>query len=209
MKLGNTIMPTFKRSDCEIINCDRVFQGYFAIDKFTVKHRLFSGGWSNEFQREIFERGNAAAVLLYDPDLQKVILLEQFRMGALASDRSPWMIEVVAGIIEQGETPEEVARRESVEEAGQEIDQIIEIGNIFSTPGGSTEQLFLYCARVDASDADGIFGLEHENEDIRVFTMNLDDVRNGLSEGLFENATSIISLQWLLLNLEKVHNAWK
>jgi len=207
--LGKKLIPTFKHSDCEITNSDRVFQGYFAIDKYTVRHRLFSGGWSNEFQREIFERGNAAAVLLYDPDLRKVILLEQFRMGALASEKSPWMIEVVAGIIEQGETAEEVARRESIEEAGQEIDQMIEIGNVFSTPGGSTEQLILYCARVDASNAGGIFGLEHENEDIRVLTMSLDEVRSGLDDGLFENATSIISLQWLLLNLEKVHNAWK
>jgi len=202
-------MQTFNHDDYEIKKRDRVFQGYFAIDKYTIRHRLFNGGWSNEFQREVFERGNAAAILLYDPDLQKVVLLEQFRVGALCSEKSPWMVEVVAGIIEQDETAEQVAIREAVEEAGQKIDQMIKIGDVFATPGGSSEQLALFCGKVDATGASGVFGLEHENEDIRVFTRDLDEVRDGLERGVFENATTIISLQWLLLNIEKVHKTWK
>ena len=118
------------------------------------------------------------------------------------------MLEVVAGIIEPGEMPHEVVIREAQEEAGQEINELIEIGHYFVTPGGSSEQLSLYCARVDASDADGIYGLEDEDEDIRVFTMSLDEVSKGLDDGVFENAMSIISLQWLLLNREKVHSSW-
>jgi len=200
-------MQTFKHADCEIKKRDRVFQGYFAVDKLTIRHKLFAGGWSNEFQREVFERGNAAAVLLYDPQLQKVILLEQFRVGALNSETSPWMIEVVAGIIEQDETARDVVIREAEEEAGQEIHELIKIGEVFTTPGGSSEQLVFYCAKADASNANGIFGLEHE--DIRVFTMDLDEIREGLEQGIFENAITIISLQWLLLNLEKVHKIWK
>ncbi len=202
-------MQTFKHKDYEIKQCDRVFQGYFAIDRYTLRHRLFAGGWSNEFQREVFERGNAAAVLLYDPDLKQVILLEQFRIGALSSEKSPWMIEVVAGIIEENETAEQVAIREAVEEAGQKVDNLIKIGQVFATPGGSSEQLLLFCAKADASSAEGIYGLEHENEDVRVFTMDLNEVREGLNQGVFENATAIICLQWLLLNIEKVHKAWK
>ncbi|MCP3674599.1 MAG: NUDIX domain-containing protein, partial [Gammaproteobacteria bacterium] len=106
-------MQTYGHEDYQIIEKERVFQGYFAIDRFTIRHRLFDGGWSNSFQREIFERGNAAAVLLYDPDLQVIILLEQFRAGALACEKSPWMLELVAGIIETGETPEDVVIREA------------------------------------------------------------------------------------------------
>ena len=201
-------MQTYGHEDYQIIEAERVFQGYFSINKLTIKHRLFDGNWSNSFQREIFERGNAAAVLLYDPDLQSVVLLEQFRAGALASETSPWMLEVVAGIIEAGETPEGLVIREAEEEAGQKISELIKIGEFFTTPGGSTEKLWLFCAKVDASDAAGVFGLENEDEDIRTFTMNLDEAEKGLNNGLFENATSIIALQWLLLNREKVHSSW-
>lgn len=201
-------MLTYTHDDYEILDRKRCYQGYFAIDKLTLRHKLFDGSWSAEFQREIFERGSAAAVLLYDPDLQQVVLLEQFRAGALNSDKSPWMIEVVAGIIEPGETPEEVVIREAEEEAGQNINDPVEILSYFSTPGGSSEALTLYCARVDASNAAGIYGLEHENEDIRVFTMSLDEVRQGLDNNLFENATCLIAMQWLLLNRDKLHKIW-
>lgn len=201
-------MLTFTHHDYQIVEKKRQFEGYFAVDQLTLKHRLFNGQWSPLFQREIFERGNAAAVLLYDPDLQQVILLEQFRVGAMSSARSPWMIEVVAGIIEDGETPQEVVIREAEEEAGQFITQLFEIGRYFSTPGGSSEKVTLYCARVDSSNAAGIFGLEDENEDIRVFTMGLSEVAKGLEENLFENATCLIAMQWLLLNTDKLAKMW-
>ncbi|PCJ50255.1 MAG: ADP-ribose diphosphatase [Gammaproteobacteria bacterium] len=197
-------MVTFVHKDYQVIDSKTVFQGYFAIEQVVLKHRLFNGGWSNTYQREIFERGDAAAVVLYDPCLEKVVLLEQFRPGAVSSTRSPWMIEVVAGIIEQGETAEGVARREAFEEAGQRIDDLITIGSYFTTPGGSSEKITLYCALVDAKDAGGIFGLEHENEDIRVFTLSLDEVSKGLEQGLFENATALIAMQWLVLNHQKM-----
>ena len=201
-------MQTFTHDDYQILERKRVFQGYFAIDQLTIKHRLFDGSWSNEIQRELFERGSVAAVLLYDPNLQKVLLLEQFRVGALASEKSPWMFEIVAGIIEHGESVQDVAIREAEEEAGQKISDLIEIGSYFATPGGSSERLTLYCARIDASDAEGIYGLKAEDEDIRVFTMDLEEVKKALDEGVFENATSLIALQWLLLNCEKVHKIW-
>jgi len=201
-------MTSFSDDDYQIIEKKTLFQGYFAIEEFTLKHRLFKGGWSDSFQREIFERGSAAAVLLFDPILQKVVLLEQFRAGALSSEKGPWMIEVVAGIIEQGETPEGVVIREALEEAGQVISDPVEIASYYSTPGGSTEKVTLYCARVDASNADGIFGLQEENEDIRVFTMDLEEVKKGLSQGQFDNSTCLIALQWLILNLEKLNEIW-
>jgi ADP-ribose pyrophosphatase len=201
-------MVTFVHKDFQIIDTKTVFQGYFSVEQVIFKNRLFKGGWSEAYQREIFERGSASAVILYDPSLEQVVLLEQFRPGALSSTKSPWMIEVVAGIIEEGETPEKVAIREAEEEAGQVIDNLIEIGSYFTTPGGSTEKITLYCARVDASNANGIFGLEDENEDIRVFTMTLDEVSKGLGDGLFENATALIAMQYILLNKQKLNELW-
>jgi len=201
-------MLTFTHDDYQILDRKRVFQGYFAVDEITLKHRTFDGQWSNRFQRELFERGDAAAVLLYDPILQQVVLLEQFRAGAMNSERSPWMLEIVAGIIDEGETAKEVVIREAYEESGQTITDPIEIGSYFVTPGGSSEKLTLYCARADASNAAGIYGLPDENEDIRVFTMTIDEVEKGLNDGDFENATSLIAMQWLLLNREKLHKIW-
>jgi ADP-ribose pyrophosphatase len=201
-------MTSFTHHDCEVLAKERAFQGYFAIDKYTIRHRLFNGGWSEPFSRELFERGHATAVVLYDPVRDEVVLLEQFRIGALGSERSPWMIEIVAGIIEPGETPEAVAIRECYEEAGQEVKQIEYIGKYFCTPGGSSESITLFCARVDSTEVAGVYGLEHEQEDIRVFTMPLSEVRKVINEDYFENATSLIGMQWLLLNSEQLKERW-
>ena len=197
-------MNQFSHDDYKILEKVRDFQGYFAVDTYQIQHRLFAGGWSEPFQRELFERGHAVAVLLYDPFRQEVLLLEQFRIGALTSETGPWMIEIVAGIIDKGEEAEQVAKRECFEEAGQTVTDLHYIGKYFCTPGGSSESIIMYCALIDSSDVGGIFGLDHEQEDIRVFTMTLDEVRDGLQSGLFENATTLIAMQWLLLNQEKL-----
>ncbi len=196
-------MNTFDHDDFEILGKERAFQGYFAIDTYRLRHKLFAGGWSEPFQRELFERGHAAAVLLFDPMRDEVVLLEQFRVGAITSDVSPWMTEIVAGIIENDESAEAVAIREAYEEAGQRISELHFISKYFSTPGGSSESITLFCATVDATDVTGIYGLDSEQEDIRVFTMTLAEIRAGLDSGAFENATTIIALQWLLLNRDK------
>ena len=197
-------MTQFAHNDFEIIAKERTYQGYFAIDTYRVKHRLFAGGWSQVFQRELFERGQAVAVLLYDPHRQQVVLQEQFRIGALNSDHSPWLIEIVAGIIEPEESAEQVAIRECEEEAGVRVTELEYIGKYFCTPGGSSETISLYYALVDSSNIGGIFGLDYEQEDIRVFTMPLADIRTALESGKIENATTIIALQWLLLNQDKL-----
>jgi len=201
-------MAQFDHKDFRIVEKIRTFQGYFAIDEYQIEHKLFNGGWSQTFSRELFERGDASAVILFDPEREAVVLLEQFRVGALNSEHSPWMIEIVAGIIEAGETSESVAIREAKEEAGQDIEQLEYIGKYYSTPGGSSESISLFCARVDSSSAGGVFGLEHEQEDIRVFTMTLNEVESGLNRGLIENATTIIAMQWLLLNHQRLKKQW-
>ena len=197
-------MNTFTHDDYQILDKKRAYQGYFAVDSYEIRHRLFNGGWSEGFRRELFERGDAVAVLLYDPVLEQVVLQEQFRIGALSSDKSPWMTEIVAGIIDPGETAEQVAIRECYEEAGQQVSDLIYVGKYFCTPGGSSESITLFCATVDSTQVGGIYGLEYEQEDIRVFTMPLEDVKNALQANEFENATTIIALQWLLLNKDNI-----
>ena len=169
-----------------------------------VRHRLFEGGWSQIIEREVFLRGNAVAGVMYDPKHQLIGLVEQFRIGAMDNATGPWLIEVVAGMIDKDETPVKVFTRELVEEAGFSSDQIHFICDYYSSPGGTTEKLSLYCALGDLSNIGGIHGLEEEGEDIRVCVLPQADVFEQLYNGRFNNAATLICLQWLMMN----HTQW-
>ena len=205
-----------KIDDVKVIEKTTPFSGYFRIDHYRLKHRLFEGGWSGEMEREVFERGHAVAAVLYDPDLDKLVLIEQFRSGALAAmsspwydeDFSPWLIEIIAGIIEEGETPEEVVRREAFEESGCEIKEIIPICHYLVSPGGSSESVFIYCSRVDASTADGIHGLDEEHENMRVLVASPTEAFQWLDSGKICNAMTIVGLQWFRMNHQNVREQW-
>ncbi|NIA67195.1 NUDIX domain-containing protein [Pelagibius litoralis] len=193
----------------EIIEKTTPFKGYFQVDSYRLRHRRFDGGWTREMSREIFERGHAAAVLLYDPQLDHVVLIEQFRLGALSAGFEPWLIEVVAGIIDPGETPEDVVCREALEEAGCEVTALQPVGRYLVSPGGTSETLALFCGRVDAARAGGIHGLEHEGEDIRVLTLPREEALLKLAEGAITNFTAVVALQWLALNYTEIMRKWK
>jgi ADP-ribose pyrophosphatase len=184
------------------------FQGYFRISEHRIRHSLFKGGVGPEIKREVLERGHAAAVLPYDPALDSVVLIRQFRPGAYVAGRHPWMWETVAGIIEEGETGEDLARREAQEEAGLDVGDLIPIHNYFSSPGGSSETTRTFCGRVDARAAGGVFGLAHEGEDILVRRFTLAEARAMLDRGEMGSASGIITLQWLLLNRDLVRARW-
>ena len=201
-------MSQYSIKDVKILSRKRSFQGYFAVDEILLKHRLFEGGWSSEVKRELFERGSAAAVILYDPKLEEVVLIKQFRVGALASKRSPWMYEIVAGIIEEGETADHVVQRESVEEAGLPLDGLYFIQDCFPSPGGCSECVSLYAGKVDASKAGGIHGLDEENEDILAERVSLETLKGYLDKGMIENLPCLAACQWLLLNRDKLHKLW-
>lgn len=190
------------RDDVEIVAREVVFQGFFAVDRLTLRHRLFAGGWSAVFSRELFRRGRSVGVLLFDPKRAQVVLVEQFRVGLLADERrSPWVVELVAGIVETGEQPDGVAAREAEEETGLVVDELTWICEYYNSPGGSDECINLFYGEVDASQAGGIYGLASENEDIRVVVLDLAEVWRRLDEGEFNNAMIIIALQWLRLRL--------
>lgn len=192
----------------EVAEKTTAYKGYFRIDRYRLRHRRFDGGWTHDLMREVFERGHAASVLLYDPDRDMVVLIEQFRPGAFAAGLDPWLIEVVAGIIDAGETPDGVVRREAREEADCEITDIKLIGTCLLSPGASTETCALFLGRIDAREAGGVHGLEHEGEDIRVLPMPADEAFALVDSGRVCNAVALISLQWLRIHRDAVRKEW-
>jgi ADP-ribose pyrophosphatase len=192
----------------DILERVTAFQGYFRVDRYRLRHETFDGGMSAEITREIFERGHAAAALPYDPVRDEVVLLEQFRVGAHAAGREPWMIEIVAGIIEDGETPESLVQREMLEEAGLTPLELEPMATILTSPGGASETVHFFCARIDSSDAGGLFGLDHEGEDIRAFVVPGNDVADLLTSGQVENGHAVLALQWFLLNRDRLRQQW-
>lgn len=191
----------------ELVHREVCYQGFFSLVRCTVRHELFSGG-SAEIVREVFERGDAAAVLPYDPELDSLVLIEQFRIGAIESPGGPWTLEFVAGVIEPGEDAEQVVRREAVEEAGCGIGTLEPIAEFILSPGGCSERIYLFCGRVDARDVGGLYGLAEEGEDIRAEVVSFDTAMAFLESGKVSSATTIIALQWLALNREKLRARW-
>lgn len=202
----NKLSVKFSQSDQKIISKERLYNGFFKIDRFNIQHELFAGGKSPVFTRELFERGEAAAVLLYDQVNDLVVLTEQYRIGAAfdTAQTTPWLLEVVAGIIEEGELPEDVARRESQEEAGCSITKLTHISSYWSSPGGTSEKIHLYCALIDSSGLGGLHGLAEENEDILVRLIPFSDAYLAIESGEINNAATIIALQWLKLHKEEI-----
>jgi ADP-ribose pyrophosphatase len=190
-----------------IINETICYEGFFSLKTIELKHTLYKGGWSNILTRELFHRGNCVAVLLYDPIRDEVVIIEQFRVGAIQFPDQAWLLEIVAGAIEIGETAEEVAYRESVEEAGCEIQELIKINDFFTSPGGTSELLTLFYGKVDTSRVGGIHGLEHEDEDISVTTMKFEKVYQLLLDGKILSAIPIIAIQWLYIHREQLRQA--
>ncbi len=194
-----------QRRDVELVEHETLCKSFFRLDKYRLRHRLFQGGWSGEIAREVFARGQAASVLLYDRDADKVVLVEQFRPGAYAAgDDTPWTLEAVAGILEPGEDVADLVIREAREEADITVEGLIQIPGIYPSPGGSDEYVWLFCGFADASGAGGVHGKDDEGEDIRVVVMDRGDAMSAIENGRINTAFTVVLLQWLALNLEKI-----
>ncbi len=193
--------------EVDIIKHEIVYDGFFRLEKFHLRHSLYAGGWSESMVREILERGHAVAVLPYDPVQDAVVMIEQFRIGALDTENA-WLLEIIAGMIEQGEEAREVAYREAQEEAGCQIQALEHIYEYHVSPGGSSERIILFCGKVDARGIGGIHGLASEHEDIKVTVMPTDEALNLLHNAQIRSATPIIALQWLAANRKRLRTAW-
>lgn len=209
MTRQNGLAVTYTKNDIEIIARETLYSGFFSLDLYRFRHRLFNGEMSGEVRREIFERGHAAVLLPFDPVRDEVVLVEQIRIAAYDSSESPWLLELVAGMIEEGESVEQVARREAVEEAGLDVGRVKKFMSYLASPGGTSERLYLMVGEVDATTAEGIHGLADENEDIRVHVVSREQAYQWVEEGKIDNAASVIALQWLQLHYQELMNEWK
>ena len=194
--------------EVEIVAREACFRGFYALDRVHLRHGLYRGGMGPVISRELFVRHDAVCVLPYDPQLDRVVLIEQFRIGALDKSTRPWLLELVAGLIDKDEQPEEVARCEAEEEADLQLTSLWPITRYYPSPGGSDERVHLYLGRCDSDGAGGIHGLAEEGEDIRVHVWPLDHALQAVRDGRIDNAASIIALQWLALNRAEVRTLW-
>lgn len=202
-------MAKLTHDDVEIVADKTVWQGFFRVRELRYRHRLFGGGWSAEVKRDLFARGAAVGLLPYDPLNDLILQVEQIRVGAFDHPDSPWVAELVAGIIDKDhERPDQVARREAVEEAGIEVGELEKVAEYYSSPGGCDEYFYLYCGSADLSSAGGVHGLEDEGEDIRAEVMSYAEAMAALASGQINNAHSIIALQWLSLNRARLRKDW-
>lgn len=208
MQLSDKRDSEFTPQDVEIVSKETLFKGFFRMVKYRFKHRLFEGGWSQPIEREMFDRGHAAALLPYDPVTDQVVIVEQIRVGAL-EHAHPWQLEIVAGIIDEGESAEDVVHREAVEEAGINVADLEKVTSYYPSSGGCSEKLDVFVGRVDASTAHGVHGLDYEGEDIRVHVVSREQAYQWVVDGTFENGASIIALQWLELNHQRLRSEWQ
>ncbi len=200
--------PEFSNADVKVLERKECHRRFLRIDLLTLEHRRYEGGWLGPVVRELMVRRPAVGVLLYDPQRDEIVLVRQFRVGVLGEKDSPWLLELVAGMIDDGESEEDVARRESTEEANLQPSELERICEYYCSPGTTNEKISLFCGKVDASQAGGVFGLDEENEDIEVVTLGYDEAVAALQEGQLDNAMTIVALQWLMLNKTRLRAAW-
>jgi ADP-ribose pyrophosphatase len=192
----------------EIVQTDETYRGFLKVNRYRLRHELYQGGESELLVRERLEGLRAASVLLYDPKLDRVVLVEQFRIGAVGQEASPWVLETVGGYVPAHEEDEAVARRESLEEANCEIGRLERICEFMVSPGISVDRIALFCGEVDASRAAGVHGLDHEGEDIRVVAMDAQAAIGELYSGRANSTSIVIALQWLAMNRMALRERW-
>ncbi|MFP8966608.1 NUDIX domain-containing protein [Pokkaliibacter sp. CJK22405] len=208
----------FSRDDVSLVKNEVSFQGFFRMRTLTVNHPRFQGG-EMTITRELFERGRAVAVLLFDPAAEAIILVEQFRTGALMAPDArldgqvrpthAWQLELVAGIVEEGESDVDVAGREAEEEAGAVARGFYPMLDYLVSPGGTNERVGIYCAWVDSSSLGGVHGLETEGEDIQVHVVPFAEACEACADGRIDNAATLLGVQWFQLYRDKVMANWK
>lgn len=188
---------------------ERVYDGHFKIDKLSVRHELFEGGYSKSLIRERVLRQNSVAVLPYDPHRDEVVLIEQFRIGSLEKKEDPWLYEIIAGLVEKGESLEDVVYREAIEEANCKLSEIKHISSFYPSAGGLTEVSSLFIGKTDTSNLGGVHGAKDEGEDIRVHVMPSDEALQMLNEGKICSASAMITLFYFKDLREKLMKDWR
>lgn len=191
----------------ELIDSTPQSKGFLKLARHTIRHESYNGGWCPVIQRERLEGLSAVQVLMYDPQRDELVMIEQFRVGTMGHLEEPWILEPVGGYKDIDEEPEQVARREAMEEADCELLELLHIGDFFVSPGVSSERIYLYCARVDSSKAGGIHGLAHEGEEVKVVVMPAKQVIAELF-GRINSTSAIIATQWFAAKRDELRENW-
>lgn len=192
----------------KVLAQETLTDGYLHVERFRLRHSRFDGTMSNDVVREVCIRGNAVGALLYDPDRDMVVLVEQFRTGAAAGGGPAWLMEIVAGMIGPGEHPEDVAAREAMEEAGADVTALEPICTYFPSPGVLSEKVWLYCCRVRSDALPSHAGLSEEDEDIRVHVLPSDEAFAMMDQNRLHNSVTIIALGWLHRHRARLRDRW-
>lgn len=192
--------------EVELLEREPLLRSYLEVDRVRFRHRLFAGGMSDKISREVLLRGEAVVVLPYDIARDRVVLVEQFRIGAYVNGEPPWLLEAIAGLVEPGEEPAEVAIREAREEAGLDLTRVNRVFDFYPSPGALSEKATLFWASADTEGVGGVHGLDHEHEDIRVHVLEFAEAMQALQDGCVRSATGLVALQWLALNRERLRN---
>jgi len=203
-----TLQLQFGARDVRLLDDQTIWSGHFSMRRLTLQHRRFAGGWSDPIVREVFERGDAVAVLPYDPKTDSLVMIEQFRPGAIRGNESPWMLELIAGVVEVGEHDADVVHREAMEEAGCELTDLVPIATVFPSAGACTEQVRLFCGRVSKVPIGSLHGLHEEGEDILVHSVSRADALRMLAENRIPNGHTLIALQWLHIHGAALRERW-
>ena len=190
-------------SKFKILNKKNIHNGFFKMNEITLKYKKYDGSWSNEIKRELFGGAQVSAVLPYDPVNKKIVLIQQFRPGTISRDSNNYLDEIVAGIIDPGESPKDTAIRECLEETGCKVKNLRSIQGYFPAPGSSESFYHLFLAEVIAPDKEAIRGLENENEDILVKSYTFEQVKEKMEKNEILNGLTLIALQWFFLNIYK------
>jgi ADP-ribose pyrophosphatase len=189
-------------ADTEIESVDTVWKGRFPLQVVRFRHRRFDGAMSELRTWELWRRGNAAAVLPYDPVTDSVVVIEQFRLPAQAAGLPPVLVELAAGLADGNELPEQIIRREAQEEMGLHVERLEKIGDFLLTPGGCDENCSLFAGEVRLGEvpADGVLGthgLDSEHEDIRVRVLPAREAIANAVAGRYPNSVAALGLMWL------------
>ncbi|WP_035365513.1 NUDIX domain-containing protein [Acinetobacter brisouii] len=195
---------SYNKQDVEVTSRETLFKGFLQVEKVSLRHRLFKNiGYTSVLQRELIHRPEAAGVLIYNDQQQRFALIEQFRVGALDDQQSPWQLEIIAGVLDGDESPETCICRESLEESGCQLDQLQHLFSFYPSAGACSELFHLYAAQADLPEQGGIFGVADEGENIQLHLFDYADLSRLLTSGRLANAPVIMALQWLQQHLQK------
>jgi ADP-ribose pyrophosphatase len=193
----------------KIISRKVEFEGWHKLETVVLQHAsLRHDGQVEPMKREMYYCGTCVVTLLYLPETDQILLNEQFRIGAfMAGEPNPWLYECCAGMVDEGEEPEDAARREAIEETGSQILDLEFIGKVYTSPGGSDEKYMLYCGRIGTAEA-GHYGIEEEGEEIKTHLVSVADAIHMLDTGKIINSGTVMCLQWFARNHDRLSKKW-